>query len=125
RVPRKSSSGSSPISTCRPSGTSPRRRSLARWRVGGLAPAHPPRRPALHPFYGVRRWISGAEASLSVDQVVNGRDVMKRLTIVIAFVARGLAPAAAGLADPGGNGKKGKAGHAKFTFAMTTTDNGS
>jgi len=50
---------------------------------------------------------------------------MKRLTIVIAFVAGALALAAAGLADPGGNGKKGKAGHAKFTFAMTTTDNGS
>jgi hypothetical protein len=50
---------------------------------------------------------------------------MKRLTIVIAFVAGALALAAAGLADPGTHGKKGKAGHAKFTFAMTTTDNGS
>jgi hypothetical protein len=50
---------------------------------------------------------------------------MKRLTIFIALVAGALALAAAGLADPGANGKKGKAGHAKFTFAMTTTDNGS
>jgi hypothetical protein len=49
---------------------------------------------------------------------------MKRLTIFIALVAGALALAAAGLADPGA-GKKGKAGHAKFTFAMTTTDNGS
>jgi len=50
---------------------------------------------------------------------------MKRLTILSALVAGALALAAAGLADPGDHGKKGKAGHAKFTFAMTTTDNGS
>jgi len=49
---------------------------------------------------------------------------MKRFTILIALVAGALALAAAGLADPG-NGKKGKDGHAKFTFAMTTTDGGS
>jgi hypothetical protein len=49
---------------------------------------------------------------------------MKRLTILIALAAGALALAAAGLADPG-NGKKGKDGHAKFTFAMTTTDGGS
>jgi len=49
---------------------------------------------------------------------------MKRLTIFMALVAGALALAAVGLADPG-NGKKGKAGHAKFTFAMTTTDGGS
>src|SRR5260370_35718306 len=46
---------------------------------------------------------------------------MKRLTIFIALVAGALALAAAGLADPG---KKPKTGHAKFTFTMTTTDNG-
>jgi hypothetical protein len=49
---------------------------------------------------------------------------MKRLTIFMALVAGALALAAVGLADPG-NGKKGKAGHAQFTFAMTTTDGGS
>ena len=50
---------------------------------------------------------------------------MKRLTIFSALAAGALALAAAGLADPGSHGKKPKAGHAKFTFAMTTTDNGS
>ncbi len=50
---------------------------------------------------------------------------MKRLTIFIALVAGALALAAVALADPGDHGKKGKAGHAKFTFAMTTTDGGS
>jgi hypothetical protein len=50
---------------------------------------------------------------------------MKRLTIFIALVAGALALAAAGLGDPGDHGKEGKAGHARFTFAMTTTDNGS
>jgi hypothetical protein len=50
---------------------------------------------------------------------------MKRLTIFCALVAGALALAAAGLADPGSHGKKPKTGHAKFTFAMTTTDNGS
>jgi hypothetical protein len=47
---------------------------------------------------------------------------MKQLTMFFALVAGALALAAAGLADPG---KKPKTGHAKFTFAMTTTDNGS
>src|SRR5712691_550773 len=50
---------------------------------------------------------------------------MKRFTILIAIAAGALALAAVGLADPGKNGKKPKSGHAKFTFAMTTTDNGS
>lgn len=49
---------------------------------------------------------------------------MKRVTILIALVAGALALAAAGLADPGDHGKNGKADHAKFTFAMTTTDTG-
>ena len=51
---------------------------------------------------------------------------MKRLTIFSALVAGALALAAAGLADPGSHSKKPpKTGHAKFTFAMTTTDGGS
>src|SRR5436190_16093964 len=50
---------------------------------------------------------------------------MKRLTSLAVVAAGALALAAVGLADPGDHGKKGKAGHAKFTFAMTTTDNGS
>jgi hypothetical protein len=50
---------------------------------------------------------------------------MKRFTILIAIAAGALALAAVGLADPGKNGKTPKSGHAKFTFAMTTTDNGS
>jgi hypothetical protein len=49
---------------------------------------------------------------------------MKRFTILIALVAGALALAAVGLAEPG-HGKKAKSGHAKFTFTMTTTDNGS
>jgi hypothetical protein len=50
---------------------------------------------------------------------------MKRFTILAVMVVGALALAAAGLADPGDHGKKGKADHAKFTFSMTTTDNGS
>jgi len=50
---------------------------------------------------------------------------MKRLLILISIAAGALALAAVALADPGDHGKKGKASHAKFTFAMTTTDNGS
>ena len=50
---------------------------------------------------------------------------MKRLVILISIAAGALALAAVALADPGDHGKKGKAGHAKFTFAMTTTDGGS
>jgi hypothetical protein len=50
---------------------------------------------------------------------------MKRLLILISIAAGALALAAVAIADPGDHGKKGKAGHAKFTFAMTTTDNGS
>jgi hypothetical protein len=52
---------------------------------------------------------------------------MKRFTILAAMMVGALALAAVGLADPGhGKGKgKDKAGHAKFTFAVTTTDNGS
>jgi hypothetical protein len=50
---------------------------------------------------------------------------MKRITILAMVVVGALALAAVGLADPGDHGKKGKAGHAKFTFMMTTTDNGS
>jgi hypothetical protein len=43
---------------------------------------------------------------------------------MITIVAS-LALAAAGLADPGDKGKSKKAGHAKMTFSVTTTDNGS
>lgn len=50
---------------------------------------------------------------------------MKRLTILAFAVVSALALAAVALADPGDHGKKGKAGHAKFTFVMATTDNGS
>ena len=49
---------------------------------------------------------------------------MKRFTILFAIATGALALAAVGLADPG-HGKKAKAGHAKFTFTMTNTDNGS
>jgi hypothetical protein len=49
---------------------------------------------------------------------------MKRFTILFAIATGALALAAAGLADPG-HGKKAKAGHAKFTFTMANTDNGS
>ena len=48
---------------------------------------------------------------------------MKRFTIFVAIVAGALSLAAVSLADPGDNGKQ-KQGHAKFTFTMTTTDNG-
>ena len=51
---------------------------------------------------------------------------MKRFSILIAIATGALALAAAGLADPGhGKNAKVKAGHAKFTFTMTNTDNGS
>lgn len=50
---------------------------------------------------------------------------MKRFTILALVVAGTLALAAVGLADPGDHGKKGKSGHSKFAFTMTTTDNGS
>jgi hypothetical protein len=63
---------------------------------------------------------------------------MKRLTILAALIVGALAFAVAGLADPGGHDKKksekvsksesehsAKPDHSKFTFNMTTTDNGS
>ena len=50
---------------------------------------------------------------------------MRRLLIFISISAGALALAAVGLANPGDHGKKSNHGHAKFAFAMTTTDNGS
>jgi hypothetical protein len=49
--------------------------------------------------------------------------LMKRFTIFVATAAGALSLAAVSLADPGDHGKQ-KQGHAKFTFTMTTTDNG-
>lgn len=51
---------------------------------------------------------------------------MRRWFILPALIASALALAAVGAADPGdGHKKKGKPAHAKFTFSVTTTDNGS
>jgi hypothetical protein len=49
--------------------------------------------------------------------------LMKRFTIFAAIAAGALSLAAVSLADPGDHGKQ-KQGHAKFTFTMTTPDNG-
>ena len=49
---------------------------------------------------------------------------MKRFAILTGMLVAALAMAAVALADPGDHGKNGKAGHAKFTFTMQTTDNG-
>jgi hypothetical protein len=65
-------------------------------------------------------------ASLYLIEIPQPREGnMKRLLILISIAAGALALAAVALANPGDHGKKGKASHAKFTFAMTTTDNGS
>jgi hypothetical protein len=49
---------------------------------------------------------------------------MKRWLMLPALLVAALAVAAAGLADPGDNGKGKKQGHNKFTFTLTSTDNG-
>ena len=49
---------------------------------------------------------------------------MKRFAILTGMLVAALAMTAVALADPGDRGKNGKAGHAKFTFTMQTTDNG-
>jgi hypothetical protein len=49
---------------------------------------------------------------------------MKRFVILTALAAAALVLAAAALADPGDKGKGKKQGHNRFTFALTTEDNG-
>jgi hypothetical protein len=66
---------------------------------------------------------SGISSVIEIPQPREGN--MKRLLIFSSIAAGALALAAVAIADPGDHGKKGKTGHAKFTFAMTTTDNGS
>lgn len=49
---------------------------------------------------------------------------MKRWFALPVLLVAALAFAAAGLADPGDSGKGKKQGHNKFTFVLTSTDNG-
>jgi hypothetical protein len=49
---------------------------------------------------------------------------MRRFLTFISLAGVALALAAAGVADPGDKGKGKKQGHNRFTFTLTTTDNG-
>ena len=49
---------------------------------------------------------------------------VRRWLVLPALLVAALILAAVGLADPGDNGKGKKQGHNKFTFALTSTDNG-
>jgi hypothetical protein len=49
---------------------------------------------------------------------------MKRFVVLPALLLAALALAAAALADPGDKGKGKKQGHNRFTFTLTTQDNG-
>src|SRR5919109_3126105 len=51
--------------------------------------------------------------------------LMRRISVLFVLLLGALGLAAAGLADPGQGGKKSKPTHAKYTFVVTTTDNGS
>jgi hypothetical protein len=50
---------------------------------------------------------------------------MRRTLVLMLTIVASLALAAAGLADPGDKGKSKNSTHAKRTFTVTTTDNGS
>src|SRR5919108_6502020 len=59
------------------------------------------------------------------NPVSNEGGLMRRISVLFVLLLGALALAAAGLADPGQGGKKSKPTHGKYTFVVTTTDNGS